>query len=156
MASARRFDPAGVIAAVLLLGLAGLIVWDLRRLEASPVYGIGPAAMPIVVASGLGLLAAGNLVLGLRGAFPPRERGEATPLLLTAGGFAALVALIGFGLGFIPATAILFWSTASAFGRRAPVADLGLGLLLGTAAYLLFARALGLALPAGPLERLIG
>ena len=155
MVPARRIDPAGVIAAVLLLGLAGLIVWDLRRLQSSPVYGVGPAAMPIVVAGGLGLLAVGNLVLGLRGAFPPREPGQVAPLLLIAGGFAALVALIGLGLGFIPATAILFWSTATAFGRRAPAADLAIGLVLGAAAYLLFAKALGLALPAGPLERLM-
>jgi putative tricarboxylic transport membrane protein len=155
MNPARRIDPAGLVAAALLAALAGLILFDMSGLQISSVYGLGPKAMPIMVAAGLGLLALGNLVLGLAGGFPARERAEAGPVLLILGGMAALIALIGIGGGFISATAILFWSTATAFGRRAHAIDLGIGLALALLAYLLFAKLLGLSLPMGPIERLI-
>ncbi len=47
----------------------------------------------------------------------------------------ALIALIGFGGGFIPATAVLFAATARAFGRRALLADLGIGFAIGLIAF---------------------
>ena len=69
--------------------------------------------------------------------------------------FAALIAIIAFGGGFIPATAVLFAATAAAFGRKAVIVDLIIGAVLGSAAYLLFDKLLTLSLPAGPLERLL-
>ena len=86
---------------------------------------------------------------------PEPEPAEPWPILLILGGLAALIALIGLGGGFIPATAILFAATAAAFGRRAFLTDLIIGAVLGTAAYLLFDKLLTLSLPAGPLERLL-
>ena len=50
----------------------------------------------------------------------------------------------------------LFAATAAAFGRRAIHIDLAIGLVLGTAAYLMFAKLLSLSLPMGPVERLLG
>ncbi|MFL6950789.1 MAG: tripartite tricarboxylate transporter TctB family protein, partial [Xanthobacteraceae bacterium] len=100
------------------------------------------------------LLAVGHLVLAWTAGLPPRESPDPRPILLILGGLAALIALIGLGGGFIPATAILFATTAAAFGRRAFHIDLAIGLVLGTAAYLLFDKLLTLTLPAGPLERL--
>ena len=155
MNPAKRIDPAGLVAAALLAALAGLILFDMSGLEISSVYGLGPKAMPIVVAAGLGLLAVGNLVLGLTGGFPSREQAQAGPVALIVGGMAMLIALVGFGGGFIPATAILFWATSTAFGRRSHAVDLGIGLALALVAYLLFAKLLGLTLPLGPIERLI-
>ena len=76
-------------------------------------------------------------------------------LLLIVGGLAALIALIGLGGGFVPATTILFATTAAAFGRRAVLADLAIGFVLSVSVYLLFSRLLSLSLPMGPLERLI-
>jgi len=151
----RRIDPAGIVVAVMLLMLAGIILWDMSRLEIGQTYGVGPKAMPIVVATGLGLLAIGNLVLALRGAFPEREEAVTMPIAWIVGGLLAVIALIEFGGGFIPAMAILFAATATAFGRRAFVADLAIGAGLGVVVYLLFAKVLSLSLPTGPIERLL-
>lgn len=150
-----RLDPAAAVVAAILLVLAGAIFWDMSRLEISSTYGLGPKAMPIVVASGLVLLAVGNLVMGWTSGLPEPEPADGKPILLILGGLAALIVLIGIGGGFIPATAILFAATATAFGRRAIVIDLIIGAVLGTAAYLLFDKLLSLSLPAGPLERLL-
>jgi putative tricarboxylic transport membrane protein len=147
-------DRAAVPVAVLLLAAAGVIAWDTSRIEVASVYGLGPEAMPTVVAAGLALLGIGNLVTAFRGA-PPRDAVDLTAVLLILGGLAALMAVIAFGGGFIVATALLFAATATAFGRRAPVTDLAIGLALGTVVYLLFVKLLSLSLPIGPLERLL-
>jgi putative tricarboxylic transport membrane protein len=68
---------------------------------------------------------------------------------------ASLVAAIGLGGGFILGTTLLFAFTARAFGRRAFLADVIIGAVLGLIVYLLFHGLLTLALPEGPLERLI-
>ena len=60
----KRLDPAAVIVAGVLLVLALVIFWDMSRLEISSTYGLGPKAMPIVVATGLVLLAIGNFLTG--------------------------------------------------------------------------------------------
>jgi putative tricarboxylic transport membrane protein len=152
---ARHIDRAGLIIAALLLAAAGVIFWDSSNLQITSVYGVGPKAMPIVVASGLVLLSIGNLVMALRGELPARESADPKAILLILGGLAALIALIGLGGGFIPATAILFATTATAFGRRAFLTDLAIGFGLGLVIFLMFDKLLTLSLPAGPLERLL-
>ena len=151
----RTADPAGLVIAGLLFLAAVVIIWDLSRLQLTSVYGLGPKAMPIVVASGLIILSIGNLVMALRGGLPARESAAPMPIALIIGGCVALIALIGLGGGFIPATAILFATTAAAFGRRALVADLVIGFGLGLVVFLLFDKVLTLSLPAGPIENLI-
>ena len=151
----RRVDPAGIVVAVLLALLAAIIVWDMSTLQITQTYGVGPKAMPIVVATGLALLAIGNLVIALRGDFPEREQPAQLPILLILGGLAAVIVLIGVGGGFIPAMTVLFAATAAAFGRRAIMVDLAIGFALALAAYLMFAKLLSLSLPMGPLERLL-
>ena len=101
-----------------------MIFWDASRLQLAATYGLGPKAMPFVVATGLVLLAAGNFILALTGGFPAREPVDGKAILLILGGLAALIALIGLDGGFIPATTILFAATAAAFGRRAFLVDL--------------------------------
>jgi putative tricarboxylic transport membrane protein len=135
--------------------LAAVILWDMSRLQITSVYGVGPKAMPIVIAAGLALLSIGNLVMALRGKLPDRESADPKAILLILGGLAALIALIGLGGGFIPATAILFATTSAAFGRKAFLADLAIGAGLGVVIFLLFDKLLTLSLPAGPLERLL-
>ncbi len=76
----RRVDVAGLVIALLLLVLAGVVWWDMTSLQLSSVYSLGPKAMPIVVGTGLGLLAIGNFVLALRSDIP--EPGEADPRAL--------------------------------------------------------------------------
>jgi len=152
----KRIDPAGIVVAVLLVVLAGILIWDMSTLQITQTYGVGPKAMPIVVATGLILLAIGNVVMAVRGDFPEREQAAQLPILLILGGLVAVIVLIGIGGGFIPAVTILFAATAAAFGRRAVHIDLAIGFGLGLAAYLMFAKLLSLSLPMGPLERLLG
>lgn len=151
----RRIDPAGLVIAAALAAMAGVLVWDARQLPATTMYGMGPEAMPVVVAVGLALLAIGNLIDALRGNLPPRESADPKPVLLILGGLALLIAIIGLGGGFIPATSVLFVATSAAFGRRAILTDLVIALVISTLVYLAFDRLLTLSLPAGPLERLL-
>jgi putative tricarboxylic transport membrane protein len=156
MDSAKRtVDRAGIVIAGFLLLLAAVIFWDMANLQLAPTYGLGPKAMPLVVAFGLLLLAVGNLVLALRGDFPEREEVDPKAIVLILGGLVALIAIIGFNGGFIPATAILFAATSAAFGRRAFLTDLAIGLVLALVVYLTFAKLLTLSLPMGPIERLL-
>ena len=152
--STRRPDTAGFVIAAVLLLIAVVIFWDTSTLQLAPTYGVGPKAMPYVIASGLVILALGNFALAWRGDFPARESLDPKAIVLILGGLAALIAIIALGGGFIPATAVLFAATSSAFGRRAVLTDLAIGLVLGITVFLLFDKLLTLSLPAGPLERL--
>ena len=148
-------DIAGMAIAGVLLVLAAVILWDATSLQLATTYGIGPKAMLYVVAAGLVLLSAGNLVLAWRADFPAREEIDVRAVALILGGLAALIAIIGLGGGFVAAATILFAATSAAFGRRAIHIDLAIGLVLTLAIYLLFDKLLTLSLPAGPLERLL-
>jgi putative tricarboxylic transport membrane protein len=153
--ASRRIDAAGLVIAAALAVLAAVLVWDASRLSSTSMYGMGPEAMPVVVAVGLGILAIANLIDALRGNLPPRESADPKPVLLILGGLALLIAIIGLGGGFILATSALFVTTSAAFGRRAILADLVIALVMTTLIYLAFDRLLTLSLPAGPLERLL-
>ena len=155
MDEARKPDTAGMVIAAVLALIAAVIYWDTSSLQLAPTYGVGPKAMPYVVAGGLALLAAGNFWLAWRGDFPERESFDPKAIALILGGLASLIAIIGLGGGFIPATAILFAATATAFGRRAIHIDLGIGLVLALLVFLMFDKLLTLSLPAGPIERLL-
>jgi putative tricarboxylic transport membrane protein len=151
----RRVDKAGLVIALLLLLLAGVIWLDMSSLQLSSVYGLGPKAMPIVVAVGLAILGLGNAISALRGGLPERETLDWKPIVLIIGGLAVLIAFIKFNVGFIPATAVLFAATSAAFGRRAFLTDLALGFACGFIIYLLFSKLLTLSLPMGPIENLL-
>jgi putative tricarboxylic transport membrane protein len=151
----RRIDSAGVVIALVLAGLAAVLVWDSRQLQTTTMYGMGPEVMPVVIAIGLGILAIGNLIDALRGNLPARESADPKAVLLILAGLALLIAIIGFGGGFILATSALFVTTSAAFGRRALLADTAIALVMSTVIYLAFDRLLTLSLPAGPLERLL-
>jgi putative tricarboxylic transport membrane protein len=155
MDKAAKPDLAGFAIAAALLAAAMAVLWDAGGLSLAATYGIGPKAMPYVIAAGLVLLAVANAAMAWRGGFPPREDFDARAIVLILGGFAVLIAIIDFGGGFIPATAILFAATAAAFGRRAFHVDLAVGAALAVAVFLLFDKLLTLSLPAGPIERLL-
>lgn len=148
-------DPAGIVVAAILAILAAILAWDVSAQRLTSTYGIGPTAMPIVIAVGLGLLSVGNLVVAFREGHPRRETLDGKAILLILGGLAVLIAMIGIGGGFIIGTAVLFAATAAAFGRRAPFVDLAIGFGLAVVIYILFAKLLTLSLPVGPLENLI-
>jgi putative tricarboxylic transport membrane protein len=150
----RRIDVAGLVIALILLVLAGITWWDMSKLQILSPYDLGPKVMPIVVSTCLVLLAIGNGIGAFRGDLPARDSLDWTPIVLILGGLACLIALIAFGGGFIIGTAVLFAATSTAFGRRAFLVDLLIGLVLAVLVYLLFSKLLALSLPTGPLERL--
>lgn len=150
-----RIDRAGIVIAIVLAALAAVLLWDASQLQATTMYGMGPQAMPVIVAVGLIILAIANFIDALRGNLPPRESADPKPVLLILAGLALLIAIIGFGGGFILATSALFVTTSAAFGRRALVTDTIIALVMTTLIYLAFDRLLTLSLPAGPLERLL-
>jgi putative tricarboxylic transport membrane protein len=154
-ASSRRpFGPALIVAAA-LFAAAGVIVFDATRIEITSTYGVGPTAVPYLIAAGLAILGTAHVVMAWRGVWPVPEPDDLPPIFIILGGFAALIALIGLGGGFIPATAILFAATATAFGRRAILTDLAIGLVLAIVVFLVFDKLLTLSLPYGPIERLL-
>ncbi len=151
----RRVDAAGLVIALTLLLIAGVIWWDISSLQIASAYGFGPAEMPIIVSICLAVLAVGNGIMALRGDLPERESLDWKPIFLILGGLACLIVLIRIGGGFMLGTAILFATTSAAFGRRAFIKDFIIGLVLAVVIYILFSKLLTLTLPAGPLERLI-
>jgi putative tricarboxylic transport membrane protein len=150
-----HIDIAGLAIALILLALAGLVWWDMSKLQLLSPYDVGPKAMPVIVSAGLALLAVGNGISAFRGDLPARDSLDWRPIILILGGLACLIALIAFGGGFMIGTAILFVATSAAFGRRAFLADLLIGAVIAVVVYLLFAKLLALSLPAGPLENLL-
>jgi putative tricarboxylic transport membrane protein len=154
-APSRRIDTAGIVIAAALALLAVVLVVDALRIQANVVYGLGPQAMPILVAVGLAILAAGNLINAFGGGDVEPEAMDFRPVLLILAGLAMMITLIGIGGGFIPAMTVLFATTATAFGRRAIIADIIIGFVIAAVIYLAFSKLLTLGLPQGPLERLL-
>lgn len=119
---------------------------------------IGPRTMPYGVALGLLLLGGALLVPALRRrpdtdvAMSAALQWRALGVLALAG---ALFLLLAGRAGFILAASLLFWLVARAFGDHRPLRDAAAAVLLSIVVYAAFARGLGLALPAGPLETLL-
>ncbi len=151
----RAADRRALVMGAALLLLAVTVLLDARAQTLSATYGMGPAAMPYAVAALLAALGAGHVVAAFRDGLPVPEEADWAAIGWITLGLAALLLCIGLGVGFIPATTLLFAFTARAFGRRALLADAGIGFALGVAIYLLFAKVLTLSLPTGPLERLL-
>ncbi len=116
--------------------------------------------MPVVV--GMALLVIAVLLARdvLRGGHGESETGEDIDLghagdwravLLLVGAFLANVVLID-RVGWPLSGAVLFWGSAYALGSRHFVRDALIALALSVATYLVFARGLGIGLPAGVLE----
>lgn len=152
---APRFDVVSAIVGGLLLMIAGVVAWDASLMTRATPYGLGPEAVPYLIAGGLVILGCAHLVAAIR--IAPIELDLADPVALVwiVGGLLALIATIALDGGFIPATALLFAATARAFGRRALLVDLAIGFAVGTIVYLAFTRLLTLSLPQGPLEQLL-
>ena len=146
------------------LGVA-VIAWGLVWLygalslpQAATYAVVGPGFFPAVIGAGLVLLGILLLVAVGRGErFEPQEVEDADATRRPSG--AAFWMTVAAGvvpvflirpLGFPVAATLTFALTARAFGSRRLLLDLGVGLLLGTACWLLFSRLLGLSLPGFP------
>jgi putative tricarboxylic transport membrane protein len=148
-------DRAGLVISAGLLALAALCLWDAWELGSGPSYSrVGPAVACEIVAFGLGVLAVLNAIYSWRGGYIDSEPFDLAPVLTIVAGFALLIAIIWLGGGFIAGMTVIFAATCHAFGRRAPVTDIAVGLALALLVYLVFTKLLTLSLPAGPLENL--
>ena len=150
----RRPDWAALVIAAVLVAMAGLIFYDVARLQGGNIYsGIGPATVPKGIAIGLFGLAIWTVFAAMRRDFPEREHQELPPVLFIVAGLAAQMLLLK-TLGFSLATGVLFALTAAGFGKKKFWISLPAGIALSFVVWILFARFLQLSLPAGPLERL--
>lgn len=153
--SAHGPDKARLVIALALAVLALVVGWDAWRLSGINTYSaVGPAAFPTIIAGGLALLALANAVEAIREGAQERPRDEIGPMAWVLAGLIGQIALLPF-LGFSIATGWLFAATAKGFGRGPVWGHFLAGAALCFVIYLIFAKGLQLALPAGPLERLI-
>lgn len=152
---ARTVNRPYLVIAVLLLALAVVTAWDASTMRIRANFGVGADFASYLVAGLLVVLAAGHFVGAVRGAAVAADDADYRAIGWVGVALGCLVATIWAGGGFILASTLLFAFTARAFGRRNLPADLLIGAVLALLVYLLFDGLLTLALPQGPLERLI-
>jgi len=150
---------------VALLALGVFVGVVASRMPATGGFsGVGPAAMPSIVATGLiivGLwLTAERVSGGWRQAEgPPESRGEhaffAPGFAWVSAGLFGQMALIGLG-GFVVAATVLFVCVARGFGSARPLRDAGIGAAMSLAIFYFFVHFLNVNLPAGWLKPLLG
>ena len=150
------------------LGLAGLLVAlgafllvETARIEVpANANSIGPRFFPTVVGVLLCLVGSWLLVDVLRGGHGDMEAAEDIDLsrtsdwrtlALLSAVFLVHTALLEV-LGFAIAGALLFFGVAASLGSRRWLRDAAVSVVLATAVYVVFARLLGVGLPAGLLE----
>lgn len=152
----RPRTQAAIGAGLLLLALA---IWlDAARLPPPNVMGVGPSAPMRLVAMLVVLLALAHLVAAWRHRAldaPSTQRGNHASLAWVMAALLGLIAVLQLGGGFVAGSAWLFVGTARGFGEKISVKSVGIGVVLAALVYLFFTRVLSLALPAGPLERLL-
>lgn len=144
--------------ALLLVALALLSLWQTLAIPVSPIYArVGPTAFPWIASVGLLVFSVVLLLQALRGGFPSVDRQKAADwrsLGWVGAGLAANAVLIT-SLGFVFAAVALFACTARGFGSERPMRDALIGAVVGLAAFLGFARLLGVNIGAGVLEGLL-
>ncbi|WP_293808193.1 tripartite tricarboxylate transporter TctB family protein [uncultured Bosea sp.] len=143
-----------LLVGVLLLIVAALVGYDASQQTITSTYGVGPTAMPYVVATGLVILGLAHFVVAFREGLPQPEHADNKALLWIVGGQIFLIACIALGGGFILAITVVFACTARGMGRQGLAIDAAIGFVLGLVIFLVFAKVLTLILPSGPLERL--
>lgn len=155
----RDYSELGVCVLLLTLGvllLTDAFTMDVDIAQRGPV---GPRTVPVVVGSGLLVVAALLAVDVLRGGRGRAETGEDVDLsepadwrtvLLLTGVFLGAAVLIE-PLGFPIAGALLFWGAAFALGSRRHDRDPLIAAVVSFITYAVFDHLLGVPLPGGPL-----
>lgn len=140
-----------------LLALAVALWIDAAGLPPPAVGGVGPAAAPRLVCALLAALGVAHLVTAWRqrALQVMVDRGNHRSLSWVMAALLGLIAVLEFGGGFVIGAAWLFVATARGFGEAIHWRSVLLGSVLSLAVYLFFTRVLSLALPSGPLERLL-
>ena len=145
---------------IALLVVAAVLWFDAGRLPPAPSVGVGPSAALRLVGVLVALLGLAHFVSAWKarqaGLVEARDRGNHTSLGIVLAALVGQIVLLEIGGGFIISSVWLFALTARGFGERLGPKLLGIGLAISFAVYLFFTKALSLALPAGPLERLMG
>ena len=150
----RRPDVAALVIAGLLACLALVVFVQTQSMPSTAMKNqLGPTTLPYLMSGFLALLAVGHVVSAFRHGLPEREPDRVVPMLWIVGGLVAQLLLLK-PLGFSIATGLLFACTAKAFGRGPLWLTVPVGIALSLAIWLVFAGALKLSLPAGPLEHL--
>jgi putative tricarboxylic transport membrane protein len=148
-------SPAAYVAGAGLFAVAALTAWDASQMRQLSTYAVGPEYASYLVAAFFALLGAGHVWQGLHAAFPQGPEADWTAVGWVAAALASLILVIELGGGFILASTLLFSFTARSLGRRAFLTDVVIGAVLATLVFILFSSLLTLALPAGPIERLL-
>jgi putative tricarboxylic transport membrane protein len=153
--SARAAHAGELVLALGLAALGAFILFETHTIAETTSYsGIGPRLFPYLI--GFGLAACGAVLAwqALTGGWRnvPIDDKHAMPdwiaFAIISAGIVLQMAIIGIA-GFIIASAILFVLIARGYGSRRLLRDALIALMLATAVYLLFTKALGLNLPAG-------
>lgn len=140
-----------------LLALSGLVLWQTLEIPVSPIYArVGPTIIPMMTALGLCALSLALVVMALRGGWQTDEerayRADPKALAWLAAGLLANILLIG-SAGFTIASVVMFTLASKAFGSTRLARDAGIGFAFALASYFGFAKALGINIGAGVLER---
>jgi putative tricarboxylic transport membrane protein len=145
---------------VALLLIAAALWFDARQLPVSPAVGVGPSAAPKLVGVLVAVLGLAHFATAWRarraGHAEATDRGNHASLFIVLGALIGQIVLLEIGAGFILSSAWLFALTARGFGKPIGPRPLAIGAVLSVLVYLFFTKVLSLALPAGPLERLLG
>jgi putative tricarboxylic transport membrane protein len=145
---------------VALLLVAAALWFDARQLPAPPAVGVGPSAALRLVGVLVAVLGLAHFVTAWRarqaGHGVAGDRGNHAALGIVLAALVGQIVLLEAGAGFIASSLWLFALTARGFGERIGARLLAIGATLSVLVYLFFTKALSLALPAGPLERLFG
>ncbi len=159
-----RYAELLVALAVVILGVIVLVqTQDIRVTRATAR--VGPRVFPTIVGWGLVVIGLWYAVELLRGQYA-RPSADSEDVDITLPPDWATIAGIGTALiaymllmeraGFVLASATLFTITAFSMGSRKVVRDVGLGIVIAVGAYFAFSEGLGVDLPQGVLEGLIG
>ncbi|HZH27506.1 MAG TPA: tripartite tricarboxylate transporter TctB family protein [Azospirillaceae bacterium] len=140
-------------------GLGVLVLLQSLRIPTTPIYAqVGPKAFPFAVAGGLIALGIALAVASLTDRWVDEEGIQSESVDWPAMGWLLLGLTLNLALirtlGFIVASTCMFVCVARAFGSRTVLRDLGVGILLASAAYFGFDRLLGINIGAGILDHL--
>jgi putative tricarboxylic transport membrane protein len=155
----RTAGRAELVVAALVAAVGVVVLVDALRIAVPATSNaVGPRFVPVVVGTLLVVVGGWLAVDVLRGGTGEPDAGEDVDLgrpsdwrtlaLLTAA-FGVHILLIR-PAGWPVAGAVLFWGTAAALGSRAWLRDGAVSVALAVLVYLVFARGLGVSLPAGP------
>jgi len=142
-----------IIAALVLIVLSATFlvgVFDIRSPKG--LDPAGPRFFPLLVTTAWLVFSIGYLIEGLRSPKAAKGDGDRAwfePVALSA--LLVLYALLVVPLGYVIATALLFFAAARILGSRQLVRDIVVALVLAVVVYIAFTRFLDISLPEGVL-----